>query len=142
MDIPEVRRRLRAAIERARREAVARRARSEAAARDYDQFLAERAVPVFQTFASALAGEGLRFNVFTPAGSVRLASETAKDDFIEVALDATTDPPEVLGRVSRGRGRRMVTSEAPVREGAAPGELTGEDVLGFLLREIQPFVDR
>ncbi len=142
MDIPEIRRRLRAAIERARREAAERRARSETAAHDYDEFLEQRAVPVFQTFASALAGEGLRFKVFTPAESVRLAAEGAKDDFIELALDTAADPPEVIGRVSRGRGRRMVTSEAPVREGTAVAGLTEEDVLGFLLREILPFVER
>ncbi len=142
MDIPEVRRRLRAAIEVARREAAERRARRDAASRDYDVFLEQRAVPVFQTFAAALAGEGLRFKVFTPAGSVRLASEGAKDDFIELALDTTADPPEVVGRVSRGRGRRMVTSEGPVRSGIAIADLAGEDVLGFLLREILPFVER
>src|SRR5512141_3210482 len=100
MDIPEVRRRLRAAIETARREAAERRARSEVASRDYDEFLGQRAVPVFQTFAAALAGEGLRFKVFTPAGSARLAAEGSKDDFIELALDTTSDPPEVTGRVS------------------------------------------
>jgi hypothetical protein len=142
MDIPEVRRRLRAAMEIARREAAERRARSDAASQDYEDFLAQRAVPVFQTFAAALTGEGLRFKVFTPAGSVRLASESAKDDFIELTLDAAADPPEVIGRVSRGRGRRMVTSEAPVRDGAAIAALTEEDVMGFLLREILPFVER
>lgn len=142
MDIPDVRRRLRAAIERARREAAERRARSETAARDYDELLEKRAVPVFQTFAAALAGEGPRFKVFTPAGSVRLASESAKDDFIELTLDTGTDPPEAIGRISRGRGRRMISAERPVREGASIADLTEEDVLSFLVREIVPFVER
>ncbi len=142
MDIPEIRRRLRAAIEKARVQAADRRARGDAAARDYDEFLEQRAVPAVQTFAAALAGEGFRFNVFTPAGSVRLASEGAKDDFIELTLDTSADPPGVIGRVSRGRGRRMVTSEEPVREGAAVAELTDDDVLAFLLREILPFIER
>lgn len=142
MDIPEVRRRLRAAIDKAKREAAERRARADAAARDYDEFLAQRAVPVFQTFAAALAGEGLRFKVATPAGSVRLASEAAKDDFIELALETSADPPEVIGRVSRGRGRRMVTSEGPIRDRAAVADLTEDDVLNFLVREILPFVER
>jgi hypothetical protein len=142
MDIPEVRRRLRAAIEGARREAAERRARTDAAVRDYDQFLEQRAVPVFQAFASALNGEGFRFQVSTPAGSVRLASESAKDDFIELELDTTADPPEVMGRVNRGRGRRLVTSERPIRDGAAVAALTDDDVLSFLLREIPPFVER
>jgi hypothetical protein len=142
MDIPEVRRRLRAAIDLARREAAERRARSDTASRDYDVFLEQRAVPVFQTFAAALSGEGLRFKVFTPSASVRLAADGAKDDFIELALDTNADPPAVVGRVSRGRGRRMIASERPVREGVAIADLAGEDVLDFLLREILPFVER
>lgn len=142
MDIPEVRRRLRAAIDLARREAADRRARSDTASRDYGVFLEQRAVPVFQTFAAALNGEGLRFKVFTPSGSVRLAADGAKDDFIELALDTAADPPDVVGRVSRGRGRRMIASERPVREGVAIADLTDEDVLNFLLREVLPFVER
>lgn len=142
LDIPDIRRRLRGAIETARREAAERRARSDAAARDYDRFLEERAIPVFQTFAAALAGEGLRFNAFTPAGSVRLAAEWAKEDYIELLLDASLDPPEVMGRTSRGRGRRMVTTERPVREGTAVADLTDEDVLNFLLREIPQLLER
>ena len=142
MDIPEVRRRLRGAIEAARREAAERRARSDAAVRDYEQFLEGRAVPVFQTVAAALNAEGLHFKVFTPAGSVRLASESAKDDFIELTLDTGTDPPEAIGRISRGRGRRMISAERPVREGASIADLTEEDVLSFLVREIVPFVER
>lgn len=142
MDIPEVRRRLRGAMEAARREAAERRARSDAAVRDYEQFLEGRAVPVFQTVAAALKGEGLHFKVFTPAGSVRLASESAKDDFIELTLDTGADPPEAVGRISRGRGRRMISAERPVRDGASIADLTEEDVLSFLVREIVPFVER
>lgn len=142
MDIPDVRRRLRAAIERARRDAAARRERSDAAAREYETFLDQHALPAFRLFSSALSGEGHRFIVFTPAGSVRLASERSSDDFIELVLDTAADPPRVVGRVSRGRGRRMVTSERPVRESAAVSDLNAEDVLEFLLTEIVPFVER
>lgn len=142
MEISDVRRRLRGAIDRARRDAAERRIRSDAAARDYEQFLSEWAVPTVQMLASALAGEGHRFKVFTPAGSVRLASEAAPENFIELALDATQDPPAVMGRISLGRGRRMTSSERPVREGAAVRDLTDEDVLQFLVTEIVPFVER
>ena len=142
MDISEVRRRLRGAIEGARRDAAARRERSDAAHREYETFLAERATPTFRQLASALAGEGHRFKMFTPADSVRLVSERSSDDFIELALDSTSDPPRVVGRASRGRGRRNVTSERPVRDGAAVADLTDEDVLEFLLAEIAPLVER
>jgi hypothetical protein len=141
MEVSEVRRRVRAAIEAARQSAQERRARSDQAARDYEVFL-ERAVPVFHTFASALGPEGFRFAVFTPAGAVRLASESSSGDFIELSLDTSADPPAVVGRTNRGRGRRLVTSERPIREGATVAQLTEEDVLEFLAIEIMPFVER
>lgn len=140
MEISEIRRRLRSAMDEARRDAVARRARSDAALRDYDAFLSQIAVPVVQQIASALSGEGLHFSVATPAGSVRLTAANSPEDYIEIALDTSEDPPEVVGRTSRGRGRRMITSERPVRDRTAVAELNDEDVLAFLLAEIIPFV--
>ena len=142
MEVSEVRRRLRAAIDSARRSAQERRARSDQAARDYDLFLRERAVPLFHTFASALVAEGHRFKVFTPADAVRLASESGGEDFIELTLDTSADPPLVLGRTSRGRGRRLLTSERPIKDRTEVAELTEEDVLDFLVSEIGPFVER
>ena len=140
MDVSEVRRRLRAAIEQARREAGDRRERSDEAARHYEQFLKERAVPVLHTLANALAAEGHRFKVFTPADSVRLAAERGGDDFIELALDSAQDPPAVVLRTSHGRGRRHVASERAIAEGSAIASLSEEDVLRAVLAEIGPFV--
>ena len=142
MEVSDVRRRLRAAIESARQTAQERRARSDQAAREYETFLRDTAVPVFQVFASALVAENHRFKVFTPAESVRLASESSPEDFIEIALDATSDPPVVIGRTSRGRGRRGVASERPIKEQGSIADLTDEDVLAFLATEIVPFVER
>jgi len=142
MDIPEIRRRVRAAIERARRDAAGRRERSDAASRAYDQFLSGRAVPTFNTLAAALVAEGHRFKVHTPAGSVRLASERSPDDYIELTLDTTEDPPVVLGRTNVSRGRRAVTRERPVREGASPDVLTEEDVVDFTIAEITSLIER
>lgn len=142
MEVSEVRRRLRTAVEEARAAAVERRARTDAAARDYEAFLEQRAVPVFHQMAAALTGEGHLFKVFTPAGSVRLASERSHEEFIELTLDDTSDPPAVVGRTSRGRGRRMVSSERPVAPHVPVASLTEEHVLAFLLREIAPFIER
>jgi hypothetical protein len=142
MEVSEVRRRVRAAIESARRNAQERRVRSDRASLEYQDFLRDRAVPLFQTVASALVAEGYRFKVFTPADSVRLASETSGNDFIELTLDAAADPPTVSGRTSRGRGSRLVDSERPVKEGKAVADLSDEDVLGFLMEEIVGFVER
>jgi len=142
MEVSDVRRRLRAAIESARKNAQERRLRSDQAAREYDVFLRDTAVPIFQVFAAALVAEGYRFKVFTPAESVRLASDFSPEDFIEIALDPAVDPPVVLGRTSRGRGRRGVTSERPINPPVSVGELTKDDVLSFLESEIPPFVER
>jgi hypothetical protein len=140
IETSEVRRRLRSALEQARSNDLARRERTAAAARDYEQFLATIAVPVMHQFANVLSAEGHHFHVATPAGSVRLTSAASNEDFIEILLDTSEDPPEVIGRTSRGRGRRMIASERPVRERTAVGELNEEDVLAFVLTEIVPFV--
>ena len=142
MDVSEIRRRLRASIEAAKRDAQERRGRSDKASRAYDQFLSEHAVPLFQTVASALVAEGHRYKTFTPVGSVRLASESSGEDYIEIALDTTADPPVVIGRTSRGRGRRPTASEYPIKEDIPIEDLTDEDVLAFLLRELTPFLGR
>jgi len=142
VEISEVRRRLRAAIEKARREATERRARTDAAGRDYDIFLSERAAPVFHQVALALNGEGKQFNVFTPATSIRLATDRSPEEFVELSLDDSSDPPAVVGRTSRGRGRKTVTSERTLKDGAAIADLTDEDVLVFLLEEITRLLER
>ena len=142
MEVSEVRRRLRAAIEAGREAAAERRTRNDQAARDYETFLAERAVPVFHQFAGALTAEGHPFKVFTPAGGVRLASDRSPEEFIELTLDTTADPPEVLARVSRGRGRRMVTSERPVAGRTQIAYLTEEHVIDMLLEEAPAFLQR
>lgn len=142
MEVSEIRRQVRAAIESARREARERRVRIDRAALEYQDFLRERAVPVFQTVAAALVAEGYRFKIFTPADSVRLASETSSTDFIELALDPASDPPAVIGRISRGRGSRLVDRERPVREGTRILDLSDEDVLAFVMTEIAALLER
>ena len=142
MDVPEIRRRLRAAIEKARHTAAERRARTDGAARDYEAFLGQRATPVFHQFAAALNGEGYAFKVFTPAASIRLAADRSPEEFIELSLDETSDPPAVVGRTTRGRGRRMITSERPIGGGTPIADLTEEDALAFLVEEIVELIER
>ncbi len=49
--------------------------------------------------------------------------------------------PVVMGHVSRTRGRRVIESERPIADKPV-GELTEDDVLEFVLKEIAPFVER
>ena len=140
MEISEIRKRVLQAIDQSRRVAAERRVRSDAATVAYERFLAELATPMFKQFAAVLKAEGYQFQVFTPAGGLRLASERSPEDFVELRLDVSGQSPVVLGYVNRGRGSRIVSSERPIGVGVA--ELTEHDVLEFLIQEIQPFVER
>lgn len=142
MEVSDVRRRIRAAIETARARAAERRTRTDEAARAYEQFLSAVAVPAFHSVAAALTGEGHRFNVITPAGSVRMSPERSAAAFIELALDTERDRPAVVLRSARGRGRRMIEAERTLREDLPIGELAEEDVIAALIDETIPFVER
>ena len=121
---------------------AARRARVDAAGSDYERFLLEIATPLCRMLGTVLKAEGYPFQVHTPAGALRLASEKSENDFIELLLDTMDEPAVVVGRVSRGWGHKVMTHERPIREGARIEHLTEEDVLEFLLSEIEPFVQR
>ena len=142
IEISELRKRLRAAIDGSRREAASRRVRVDAASAAYAQFLERLAGPLVQMLANALRAEGHHFTVFTPGGGLRLSSAKSGDDYIEFSLDSAQAEPAVMLRVNRARGRRVLQHERPVRERTPVEELTEEDVLQALLEEIGPFVER
>ena len=139
MEISDVRKRLHATIERAKKQAAERRARGDEATRVFETWLAKTAVPLFRQVANVLRSDGYLFNVFTPSGSVRLMADRVAEDFIELTLDTTGDTPQAVGHTSRIRGRRIVESERPIGD---PGELTEEALLEFLLKELEAFVER
>ena len=139
MEIGDVRKRLVQTIERAKRQAAERRTRTDEAARVFDTFLSTIAVPLFKQVANALRPDGYLFNVFTPSGSVRLMSDRGAEDYIELSFDPAGEVPQVIGHTSRNRGRRVMESERALGE---PAVLTEEDVLAFLLKELEAFVDR
>jgi len=141
METGDVRRRLQQTIERARRRAAERRARNDETTRAFDDFLDRVAVPLFKQIANVLKIEGYPFTVFTPSGSVRLMSDKSADDFIELALDTSDRDPRIMAHVSRSRGRRVVDEEQIVGSGG-PEALSEEDLLTFLLKALEPFVER
>jgi len=141
LEVSEVRKRVRAAIARARLAASERRTRGDVARVHYERFLTEVAGPVVRQFAGVIRAEGYSFHVSTPAEGLRLESDRARDDYLEIFLEPG-DPPEVMGRVSLERGRRVTMIERPLRKGVAVTDLDEEDVLAFLLAEIGPFVER
>jgi hypothetical protein len=140
METSTVRNRLNLVIDAAKRSSAARRARNDEAARSYERVL-EFAVPLFKQTAQALKVSGYLFSVFTPGGSVKLMSDKSPEDYIELSLDTSGEDPAVMGHVSRARGRRVIESEHPIANKVV-AELTEEDVFEFLLKEIEPFVER
>jgi len=139
METGDVRRRLQHTIERAKRGAGERRARNDEGTRAFADFLDHVAVPLFKQIANVLKIEGYPFTVFTPSGSVRLMSDKSADDYIEIALDTSDVEPRVMAHVSRGRGRRVVDDERTIGK---PETLSEEDLFAFLLKELEPFVER
>lgn len=137
----DVRQRVLHAIHAARRAAAERRALAAAAEQDGTAAL-EVAAQVFKAVAAVLRAEGYGFRVLTPAGSVRLAAEAAPEDFIELVLDTTRNPPALVGRVSRAWGRRVLVDEQVVREAPALRGLTTDDALEIVLERLGPFVER
>jgi hypothetical protein len=141
MEISEVRRHLSETIERAKRAAGDRRTHVDEASREFVVFLEQVAIPLFRQVANVLKVQGYPFEVFTPGGSVRLMSEKNADDFIELTLDTTGEDPLVMGHSRRGRGRRVLESERPIAEGPVRN-LTEQQVLAFLLKELEPLVEK
>ena len=142
MEVSDVRRRLRSAMEDAKRRAAERRLQVDEASRAWGEALNDTVVPAFHTMAQALAAEGHRFKVETPAGAARLSLERTAEEFVELALDTDGDEPALFLRSTRGRGRRIISSERVVREGAAVAQLSQDDVVTLLLEELVPFIER
>jgi hypothetical protein len=141
MEISVVRQRLRETIERAKRRAVERRGRNDEAARTYTSFLDHIAIPLMRQIANALKADGYTFTVFTPTGSVKLMSDRHAEDYIEIVLDTAGDSPAIVGHTSRLHGRAIDEAERPVGSGK-PGDVSEADLFDFLLKELEPFVER
>ena len=139
-DVAVVRKRVKTAIEQARRDQAERRGRVADAAKTYDAFLESAAIPVFKMFANILKSEGLHFEVMTPAGGVRLQSERQRDDSIELELDTTADPPQPLVTVTRVRGSRIIQSDRTIKGSNPLVLLTEDDVTEMLLEELRPWL--
>lgn len=140
MEVSEVRRRIRRTLQQAKQHAAERRVRRAEAGRDYDRFLEAVAVPVFRMGATVLRAEGHPFELVTPPGTVRLVPERSSEGFLEISLDATQDPPIVVGRARVSRGHETSEIERPVHAEKVIAALTEADVLEFLATALEPFV--
>lgn len=141
MEVSEVRRQLKHAIDRAKLRAQQRRQQRADAERAYAVFLEEIATPTTRMLANVLKAEGYPFTVSTPSGGLRLASERGRDDYIEFALEGG-DAPTVVGRIRHTRGSRTIEDERSIKPGAAPQEISDADVLAFLVTALEPWLER
>ena len=142
METADVRKRIKDAIERARRQAADRRARNTQASAAYEQFLTAIVVPLCHQVAGALKAEGYPFLVNTPGGAVRLASERWPEDFIEIHLDTTGAQPQVVARVERVKGRETIVEDRPIKPGVLIEHLSGQDVLDVVAEALSVLVER
>ena len=142
MEISRVRRRVQAAMVAARDRARERRERSEEADKAYGDFLDRVAVPLARQVVNALKAEGYAFTVSTPGHGLRLSLDRGRDDFVELGLRTDTDEPQVIGHIRRTRGSHTIDEERPVKPGASPQDLTEEDLLEFLARALEPWLER
>jgi len=142
VEVSQVRKRLKMAIDGSRERAAKRREHVAEAQRAYEQFLTEIAIPMAKQLANAMKVEGYAFTVFTPGNGLRLAADRGRDDFIDLTLDSTGERPEVMARVSQQRGSRTLDEEVPVKRGAHPEEISEDEFLDFLLGALEPWFER
>jgi hypothetical protein len=142
VEISQVRRRIQAAMTTARERAKQRRQKSDEAEQAYTAFLENLAVPLARQVVNALRAEGYAFTVSTPGRGLRISLDHGRDDFIELALNTETDQPHVVGRIRRTRGSRTLDEERPVKAGAAPQDVSEDDLLEFLARALELWLER
>jgi hypothetical protein len=142
MEVSQVRKRVHEMLDRARKADAERRAATDAAGTAWERIREEMAVPLARQVAQVLRAEGYAFQVFTPADVVRLSSERSGEDFVELALDASNRRPSLVARISRVRGREVLSDERVLAEGADIEQLDEDRMLECLLDAMIVVVQR
>jgi hypothetical protein len=142
LEISQVRKRIQGAMTAARDQARHRREKADEAEQAYATFLDQLAAPLARQVVTALRAEGYSFTLSTPGRGLRLSLDQGRDDFIELDLRTDADQPHVVGRIRRTRGSRTLDEERPVKESASPHEVSEQDLLEFLVRALEPWLER
>ena len=69
-------------------------------------------------------------------------SDKRRDDYIELVLDTTGGAPQLLGRSEPRRGRRRHSDRARLNRDGPTSRADGRGCAGFVLNELEPFVER
>ncbi|HSF99591.1 MAG TPA: hypothetical protein VLA20_00615 [Vicinamibacterales bacterium] len=143
MDVSDFRKRIIHALDDARRDAEAGRQARKEAGRVWEAFLADIAVPLFRQASQVLRAEGHLFSVETPAETVRLVSDGSSETFLELMLDMSAATPQVVGRLSVGKGRgRQLVDERVVAPGKGVEQLDEADLADFLVTAVPALIVR
>lgn len=142
LEISQVRKRIQAAMTTARDRAKQRRQKADEAEQTYERFLDQVAAPLARQVVNALRAEGYTFTVSTPNRGLRVSLDQGRDDYIELTLNAETDPPHVAGRIRRTRGSRTIDEERPIKPGVGPDGVSEDDLLEFLAHGLEPWLER
>jgi hypothetical protein len=142
MEVAQVRRRVQAALAAARERSQQRRQQVAEAESRYDRFLTEVAVPLARQVANVLKAEGRTFTVSTPGRAVRMETDRGRDDYVEIALNTDLDPPAILAHIRHTRGSRTIDEERTLKDGAAADQISEDDLLEFILRALEPGIER
>jgi hypothetical protein len=142
VEISQVRKRIQGAMAAARDRAKQRRQKADDADKAYATFLDHLATPLARQIVNALRAEGYSFTLSTPERGLRVSLDQGRDDFIEFDLRTDVDQPHVIGRIRRTRGSRTLDEERPVKAGAAPQDVSEEDLLEFFARALEPWLER
>ena len=142
MDSGEIGRRIRRTLVDAKAKAVERREQTAVAEVEGQQVMRQIVIPVMKTITSVLSAEGYRCSMSTPNESVRLSFDSPRDAYIEVVMNTANDPPTVIGRTGRTRGSRVLSNEYVIVSHPAIKQLTEEDLVTFVQRELLLVIDR
>lgn len=143
MDVSELRKQILRAVDDARKDAAARRVLVDESVKAYGEYLSAVVVPMLRQAATVVNATGAAFDVQTPAESARLASQTAPETYLEIALDRTAAEPEVVGRISLTRGRQgQIVEERVIAPGKPVARLTEEDLSAYLVSAIPRLIVR
>ena len=100
------------------------------------------AVPLARQVANVLKAEGRSFTVSTPGRTVRIETDRGRDDYVEISLNTDVDPPSVVAHIRHTRGSRTIDEERALKSGAPPDEISEDELLEFLLRALEPWIER
>ena len=142
MDSGEIGRRLRRTLVDAKAKAVERLEQTAVADVEGQQAMRRIVIPVMKTIVSVLSAEGYRCSVSTPHESARLSFASPRDAYMVVGVNTAYDRPTLIGRTGRTRGSRVLSNEYVIVSHPAIGQLTEEDLVTFVQRELLLVIER